>query len=361
MPSESGPAEQHGGLRIVVAPVIEFHFGLFLITKHTIDPEKAVPSWVLDLSSGHPALVARFGAFWSDRGLYDLPMAGGCYREYGELLVAAWRSGLILGDDVDAFLAQLPTQLAASFPTPALESEPREVWDLVDRRLRHLRDSPADREEYCAIVSAIWDAIRSYWDASRDLAERAARDLAARARNDPDPRVLLPGNTFLHKDEYQAQIANARSRGEFVIIPLGLAGAGQLFWTLPGITLVGVGLESGDRAEKRRERSERAAGRFKVLSDPTRVAILFELLRPSHNASTVTELASLFGLSQPTVSVHIKLLRESGLVRAERDGNQVHYQAEDEVVRRFVEEALDDVVGPLYPSATRPAPQLVTA
>ncbi len=361
MPSESGPAEQQSGLRIVVAPVVEFHFGLFLITKHTIDPEKAVPAWVLALTESHPRLVERFGSFWSDRGLYDLPVAGGCYREHGELLVAAWRAGMVLNDNVEDLLAELPRRFAETFPTPPLESEPAEIWSLVDRRLAYLRANPADREEFCELVSQIWAAMQPSWEAARDNADRAARDFAARARNESDPRVLVPGNTFLHKDEFQAQIANARARGEFVIIPLGLAGAGQLFWTLPGITLIGVGLESGERAEKRRERSERAAGRFKVLSDPTRVAILFELLRPSHNASTVTELASLFGLSQPTVSVHIKLLREAGLVRAERDGNQVHYQAEDDVVRRYVDEAVEDVVGTLYPGVSKPAPQLVTA
>jgi DNA-binding transcriptional ArsR family regulator len=75
----------------------------------------------------------------------------------------------------------------------------------------------------------------------------------------------------------------------------------------------------------------------------------------------VTELASLFRLSQPTVSVHIKLLREAGLIRAERDGNQVHYQAEDDVVRRYVDEAVEDMVGTLYPGAAAPALRPVTA
>jgi DNA-binding transcriptional ArsR family regulator len=361
MPSESGPAEQQSGLRIAVAPVVEFHFGLFLITKHTIDPEKTVPSWVVKLTEAHGDLVRRFGAFWSDRGLYDLPGPGRCYREHGELLVAAWRSGMVLSEDVKGFLAELPLRFSETFATPPLESEPAEIWNLVDGRLAYLRGHAEDRAEYCRIVTELWNAMRPEWNTARAAAERAARDLTIRARTESDPRALVPGNTFLHKDEFQAQIANARARGEFVIIPLGLAGAGQLFWTMPGITLIGVGLERGEREEQRRERSERAAGRFKVLSDPTRVAILFELLCQSNNASTVTELASLFRLSQPTVSVHIKLLREAGLIRAERDGNQVHYQAEDDVVRRYVDEAVEDMVGTLYPGAAAPALRPVTA
>lgn len=349
MPSVSGPRDQQGDLRIVVAPLIEFHFGLFLITKHTIDPLKTVPQWVIDVSEEHADLVREFGAFWSERGLYDLPIDG-CYREHGEVLVAAWRSGHLLSNDPEAFLASLPRTLSESFATPPLESEPPAVWNLVDRRLAYLREHAADRKRYCELSLAFWRAICPYWEEfGRADAERAARDLSARARNDDDLRNLLPGNTFLHKDDFQPQIREARSRGELVVVPMGLAGSGQLYWALPGLSLVGVGLQTADRPERRRERSERAANRFKVLSDPTRVAILFELLRPSHNAATVTELASLFGLSQPTVSVHIKLLREAGLIQAQRDGNQVHYEAEEAVTRGFVNEALEDIVGPMYP------------
>ena len=59
--------------------------------------------------------------------------------------------------------------------------------------------------------------------------------------------------------------------------------------------------------------------------------------------------------------IAIKLLREAGLIRAERDGNQVHYQAEDDVVRRYVDEAVEDMVGTLYPGAAAPALRPVTA
>lgn len=356
MPSESGPREQIAGPRIAVAPVVEFHFGLFLITKHFVTPEKTVPAWVSALSAPERDAVTRFVGFWEERGLFALGGGDAPYREYGELLVAAWQAGMLLENDVESFLSALPAALAGDFPIPPLDSESPEIRELVARRLALLRTSAADREAYCEGLRDIWSIVRPYLESSREATERAAAEFTVRARSEDDLRALVPGNAFLHKDEYQAAISAARTNGEVVIVPLGLGGSGQLFWTFPGVVLIGVGLESGERAEKRRERSERAAGRFKVLSDPTRVAILFELLRPSHNASTVTELASLFRLSQPTVSVHIKLLREAGLIRAERNGNQVHYQAADEVVRRFVDEAVEDITGALYPASPQPAP-----
>lgn len=351
MPSESGPAQQAGRLTVTAAPIVEFHFAIFLITKYLAAPDKPVPVWVPELTAAHPAVVERFASFWRSCGLEELPRGAGPYREHGELLVVAWHANLLLSDDVSAFLTGLPRYLAEVFAIPPMESEPADVADLIGQRLMWLRNNPAGRAEYCDTVTELWPIIEPLWLAARGKTERTVKDLAARARTETDPRVLAPGNKYVHKDEFRDQVNAARARGEMVILPLGLGGDGQLFWSLPGILLVAVGLETGEREEQRRERSERAAGRFKVLSDPTRLSILLELLRPSCDASTVTELASRFGLSQPTVSVHIKLLREAGLVQADRDGNQVHYKAEGDVLRRYVEEATEDVIGAVAPGA----------
>jgi ArsR family transcriptional regulator len=70
------------------------------------------------------------------------------------------------------------------------------------------------------------------------------------------------------------------------------------------------------------------------LADASRILILYTLAeRPYH----VTELANALGLLQPTVSRHLKVLRERGMVEAERDGQAVYYSLAD---RRIIE-ALD--------------------
>ena len=344
MPSESGPPTEQGRVRVAVAPVVEFHFGLYLLTKSCTNPDKWVPPWVEALNEHEPGLVSRFINFWVDRGLNDLPY-NTQYYEYGELLVATWRAGLTFATDLDMVLDSLEGALERNYETPALESEPPEIRDLIDKRLALLRANRGDRKEYVEIIRNVWNRMKPSWETTgRPAAERAARALAARVRPDIDLRVLTPGNHFLHKDEYQPQIQNARERGELVVVPLGLSGAGQLFWSLPGVLIVGTGLENEVRDVQRRERAERAAGRLKVLSDPTRLAILFELLRTHHHAATVTELASLFSLSQPTVSVHVKLLREAGLIKADREGNQVHYHAEESTIRAYMDEALEEIL-----------------
>lgn len=61
---------------------------------------------------------------------------------------------------------------------------------------------------------------------------------------------------------------------------------------------------------------------FKALSDPTRREVL-KLLRSA--PMTAGELASNFDVSKPTMSVHFRVLKEAGLVHAERQGTSITY------------------------------------
>jgi DNA-binding transcriptional ArsR family regulator len=62
------------------------------------------------------------------------------------------------------------------------------------------------------------------------------------------------------------------------------------------------------------------------LADPTRILILYSL---DENPRYVTDLAETVGVSQPTVSRHLKILRDRGLVTATREGNAVRYALRD--------------------------------
>ena len=66
------------------------------------------------------------------------------------------------------------------------------------------------------------------------------------------------------------------------------------------------------------------AARFKALADPTRVAIVNRLA--STDECCVCDLTGAFDLSQPTISHHLKLLREAGLVEASRRGTWAYYR-----------------------------------
>lgn len=63
-----------------------------------------------------------------------------------------------------------------------------------------------------------------------------------------------------------------------------------------------------------------------ALSDPTRIFILYALHEQPRN---VTELTAELGIPQPTTSRHLKILRERGLVDAERQGTVITYRLID--------------------------------
>ncbi len=71
-----------------------------------------------------------------------------------------------------------------------------------------------------------------------------------------------------------------------------------------------------------------------ALADPTRLILLYTLAESPRN---VTELTQELGQPQPTISRHLKILRERGMVEATRQGMTVQYAiADDRVI-----EALD--------------------
>jgi ArsR family transcriptional regulator, arsenate/arsenite/antimonite-responsive transcriptional repressor len=76
--------------------------------------------------------------------------------------------------------------------------------------------------------------------------------------------------------------------------------------------------------EVERERAERIAAVAKALSDPVRLQLV-DVLRKHAGKVCVCELVPLFDLSQPTVSHHLKVLRDAGIVGSERDRLWAYY------------------------------------
>jgi ArsR family transcriptional regulator len=79
------------------------------------------------------------------------------------------------------------------------------------------------------------------------------------------------------------------------------------------------------------------AEKFKALSDPARVAIVNRLA--AADEVCVCDLNAALELSQPTVSHHLRVLREAGLVESSRRGTWAFY--------RLVPEAIEQLRGTL--------------
>jgi ArsR family transcriptional regulator len=66
---------------------------------------------------------------------------------------------------------------------------------------------------------------------------------------------------------------------------------------------------------------------FKALGDPVRLRLMSMIASRSGGEVCVCDLTPAFDLSQPTISHHLKLLRQAGLIDCERRGTWVYYWA----------------------------------
>ena len=85
-----------------------------------------------------------------------------------------------------------------------------------------------------------------------------------------------------------------------------------------------------------RVQAERMAAIAKALADPVRLQLV-DVLRKHAGKVCVCELVPLFDLSQPTVSHHLKVLRQAGLVDSERHGLWAYYYVIPDALEELAE------------------------
>jgi ArsR family transcriptional regulator len=74
---------------------------------------------------------------------------------------------------------------------------------------------------------------------------------------------------------------------------------------------------------------------FKALGDPVRLRLVSLIGARAGGEVCVCDLTSAFDLSQPTISHHLKVLREAGLIDSERRGTWVYYRLVPTALQRM--------------------------
>lgn len=74
---------------------------------------------------------------------------------------------------------------------------------------------------------------------------------------------------------------------------------------------------------------------FKAIADPMRLRLLSLIACHDGGESCVCDLTEAFDVTAPTVSYHLKILREAGLISAERRGTWVYYRVNPAVMARM--------------------------
>jgi DNA-binding transcriptional ArsR family regulator len=247
-------------------------------------------------------------------------------------MILAHHGGVLFSTDPDELLSQLEDLCADAPLDLRLASEDANDRAALLRRLARLRGSADVRRNYADLVRDVWAVVATDWlrDGERAVAAAVAerRDLlrrgaswreVARDAHCSDAEVLF------------SLVEGLGPQGAIGLVPAYFAHLGSLV-DLPGMVLIGVRADgSGAQA---RARTELLARRLKTISDPTRLAML-EALRSSPR--TVSELAHLFSLAQPTVSNHVKVLRESGLVANGSDGDRRKLMLQPDVLTDLID------------------------
>lgn len=83
------------------------------------------------------------------------------------------------------------------------------------------------------------------------------------------------------------------------------------------------------------EQAADLARAFKALSDPVRLRLLSMIASHAGGEACVCDLTDAFDLTGPTISHHLKVLREAGLIEGERRGTWVYYRVHPEVLGRL--------------------------
>lgn len=88
------------------------------------------------------------------------------------------------------------------------------------------------------------------------------------------------------------------------------------------------------------EQAEELSQRFKALGDPVRLRLLSLIASHQGGEACVCELTGGFAVSGPTISHHLRVLREAGLIEGDRRGTWIYYRVQPEVLRGLSEALL---------------------
>ncbi len=332
--SFSAPHHDPGRTEVLASPVLELAYAFFFLAQHPdSESRRSELPWVDDIYRDAPELPSAISGFWPEPAKH----AG---------LDLFWMScelGYARDQDPARFLADLPG-LPERFlkrlepPQPDADAHEREMLEHLERRLIALKDGER-LERYRALLAQLWAQLEPRWLAEGGLAVEAAREaLLKRLEETGDVMAALPPHHFTQFEASAEEIRKARAAGALLVIPLSVAAGGGFNFDVQGFHYLGYGLQSESLFERLKAETEGSANRLKALADPTRLLLLTLIARYEHLAITVSDLAKHLGVSQPTVSGHLKVLREAGLVTADKAGAKTFYRLEREPTKAMLNE-----------------------
>lgn len=283
--------------------------------------------WLQTLVQQQPQLAERVRAYW--------PPGSPIAPPGSELFLLAAAGGLMADDDPVRLLADIPGLSASALagmrsdrPVPGFAH----LADLVCDRLEALLN-PERAAAYAGLLANVWAAVRPEWEArGLAVAQAEAALFRHRAEQGTPWQSLVPRWHPVHLELF-APVLQAY-HGRIHVLPSYFASGGHIY-DMAGSLYIGYSVRGESLRTREAERARAVAVRLKALADPTRLAMLSYL---AQIPVSVSDLAAVLGVSQPTVSQHLQLLRNAGLVSQHRQGNKVYYHTEREALAEALEQ-----------------------
>jgi DNA-binding transcriptional ArsR family regulator len=276
-----------------------------------------------EMFSGREDLADRVRDFWRDDSDET------CFTE---MQVLAHHAGALRETDPDALWRAIEAAVATVPLDLEIPSESPGDRDTFRERFGTLRESPEILRSYLHLLQEVWGPVDDTWQRALPVIEEAGRHVVAHyERGRSLERLVAPGCDIL-RERLPEIVSNLEAGEPLLFVPCLFFGS-SMYLEFSGLVVIGTGVGEADVVA--RARTESVARRLKAVADPTRLALLHSLATAP---STVGELALLFRLAQPTVSMHVKVLRESGLVRSERQAGRLSLSADPAAVESLLGE-----------------------
>ena len=317
------------------SPVMEMVYAQFYLQRRLHHPRGFEVPWAAPLLSADPTLGSDFEAFWAEQGLEGPGVS---------LFILAARYDFVHDAGVERFLAELP-ELARRYTRDGEHLGANDDSDdypdqLADhhRRVEVLSDDER-AQRLAALLLRLWSQLAPGWEQHGAQAVQGAVGAFDEAfRRTASVLEALPEHHFTRFEHLAQTIRESADRGQVTVVPLWLAATGGFGFRVDDVQYVGYGLQTEHLFEHTAERVADVARRVKALADTNRRLALTLVSTFGGMRPTVGDLAQQIHVSQPTVSGHLKLLRDAGLVAVEKKGNRAYYRIEPDAVRQLLHE-----------------------
>jgi DNA-binding transcriptional ArsR family regulator len=262
---------------------------------------------------------------WSD-GLPGCP----------ELLYCTHEADCMFDDGLNRFIDWLAKPVEKAAAGNAMLTEPEQDRPVIAKRMRKLHEDPKARHLYRGVLVEVWQLAAGPWEHNgRSVVAKACDVWKYRLTTAVSIEELVPPrHPLTHADRLGFDDIFMHRR-EFAVSPLYFCMSGGHVVDLDDY--VHIAVPASDLVPVRKVRDAAfVSDRLRVLAEPTRVHILIQLLSAP---SGVMDIARSLRMSQPTVSGHLKVLRDAGLIQPRRFGTRTVMVASRKRIERLLEDA----------------------